>query len=154
MSINVVPPGGGEELDLEVDGLRVHILEDGTHTRRRLGLALVHLKPGSHGVPEHVHRKHEESFFVLSGVVTFGTGDDTLTAMPGTLVTVPIGLPHSFANPDADAEASFLFTTTPDLFIGYFHDMADLGPDGATPQALAEIMAKYATEPYHPDHPH
>ncbi|RDI66937.1 cupin domain-containing protein [Nocardia pseudobrasiliensis] len=151
MSINVVPPGGGETLD-QGRGIRVRILEDGTHTQRRLGLALIQLAPGSPGVSAHVHRRHEETFFVLSGAVRFGTGSDTLTAAPGTLITVPIGTPHSFANPDADAEASFLFTTTPDLFIGYFRDMADLGPDDQTPQAVAEIMANYATDPYHPGH--
>jgi hypothetical protein len=61
------------------------------------------------------------------------------------LLTAPIGTPHTFVN-DADTEAILLCTVTPDLYIGYFRELATLPPGPPDHQAMAAIMARYATE--------
>jgi mannose-6-phosphate isomerase-like protein (cupin superfamily) len=67
MLINMVGPGDGEEIHLGSSGIR--ILEDGSRTGHWLGVAVLSLAPGLVGPPQHVHRKHEETFFVTSGTV-------------------------------------------------------------------------------------
>ncbi|WP_223771045.1 cupin domain-containing protein [Streptomyces huiliensis] len=66
---------------------------DGSRTGKRLGIAELWLAPGFSGPPQHLHRKHEETFFVLSGTVDFTSGHDTHRVGPGQLVTAPIGTP-------------------------------------------------------------
>lgn len=148
MQINMVGPSEGEQIHLGSSGIR--ILEDGSRTGHRLGIAVLSLAPGLAGPPQHVHHKHEETFFVTSGTVHFVSGTDELTVGAGSLVTAPIGAPHTFGNPDPDEPATILFTTTPDLYLNYFRDLDAIGPDNLTPDKVLEVMAKYATEPFRP----
>ncbi|WP_156994077.1 cupin domain-containing protein [Pseudonocardia acaciae] len=105
------------------------------------------MPPGIPGPPQHVHREHDETFYVLSGTPTFTRGADVIVAEPGTLVTAPPGAPHTFANP-GEEPARLLCTVTPDRYIDYFRELGRLpvGPTGPDPSAMAEIMARYATE--------
>jgi len=133
--------------------IRIRILEDGTHTGHRVGITENVLAPAITGPPQHVHREHDETFFVVSGVVGFRSGSEALVAEAGSLVTVPIGDPHTFFNADPDAPATLLCSVTPERYLGYFRDLADLrpGPDGVlVPADVLEVMARYATEPYRP----
>lgn len=148
MSVNLVTPGDGEEIHMGPNHIR--ILEDGSRTGHRLGMAVLSLEPGFGGPPQHIHREHEETFFVTSGNVRFVSGTDEFVATTGSLVTAPIGTPHTFGNADSEEPATLLFTTTPDLYIDYFRDLAALDPQHLTPDKIAEIMARYATEPFRP----
>jgi uncharacterized cupin superfamily protein len=116
-----------------------------------MGVIECSLPPGWAGPPQHIHRQHDESFFVLSGNVRFTSGTKVLEASAGGLVTAPIGDPHTFANADPDAPASLLCIITPERYIGYFRDLTALrpGPSGSLdPQEVLEVMLRYATEPY------
>jgi uncharacterized cupin superfamily protein len=62
--------------------------------------------------PQHIHREHDESFYVLTGTVRFTSGRDETLATPDALVTAPIGVPHTFANADDQTPASLLCTVT------------------------------------------
>jgi oxalate decarboxylase/phosphoglucose isomerase-like protein (cupin superfamily) len=77
-------------------------------------------------------------------------GDDRAghDATPGTLVLVPPGAPHTFANV-TDEPAVMLSTFTPDRYVRYFRDLRDMiaGGRALTPQANIEAMRRYATEP-------
>ena len=129
------------------------VLEDGSATAGRIGAVLCDLVPGWGGPPQHLHREHDETFFVVSGAVRFTSGADSLIARPGQLVTAPIGSPHTFANADADAPASLVCTVSPERYIGYFRELSQLlpGSDGRLdPQEILAIMARYATDPYRP----
>jgi mannose-6-phosphate isomerase-like protein (cupin superfamily) len=148
--VNLVSPRDGEILD--EDTSRIRILEAGGMTSGRLGMAELWLAPGFSGPPQHLHRRHDETFFVLSGTVGFTSGSTVLTATRGFLAVVPIGTPHTFTNLGKDADATILFTTTPDLYIGYFRDLAALHAryDNPNRQQILEIMKRYATEEYLP----
>ena len=127
------------------------ILEDGSAVDGRFGVAECVLAPGWPGPPQHIHREHDETFYVVSGSVRFTGGSEELLATAGSLVTAPIGDPHTFCNANSDAPAALLCTVTPERYLGYFRDLADLraGPDGMlVPTEVLEVMARYATEPY------
>ena len=47
--------------------------------------------------PRHVHRREEETFYVLEGEMNVTVGDRTFKATPGTLVCLPRDVAHSFA---------------------------------------------------------
>ncbi|MGY5013642.1 cupin domain-containing protein [Streptomyces sp. 900105755] len=145
-AVSVVGPGDGEVLMLGTTRMRV--LEDGRTTGHRLGLAESVLAPHTPGPPQHRHAQHDEGFYVISGSVRFTVGDEEYDATAGTLVMVPPGAPHTFANVTGEP-AVMLSTFTPDLYVQYFRDLRDLFATGAAPdpRASAEIMSRYATEP-------
>ena len=149
MSIEIVDAHAGQTISAGPMTLR--IMEDGSHTDHRLGIVEVTIPPGVHGPPQHIHRKHDETFFVVSGTPTFTCGSETITAQPGTLVTAPPGTPHTFANP-GEQPVVMLCTVTPDLYINYFKELANLrpGPGGLDPKEVGEVMSRYATEVVHP----
>ncbi|MFG2941592.1 cupin domain-containing protein [Streptomyces sp. NPDC048282] len=145
-AVSVVGPGDGEVLMLGTTRMRV--LEDGRTTGHRLGLAESVLAPHTPGPPQHRHARHDEGFYVISGSVRFTVGDEEYDATAGTLVMVPPGAPHTFANVTGEP-AVMLSTFTPDLYVQYFRDLRDLFATGGppSPQASAEVMSRYATEP-------
>ncbi|MEU1658061.1 cupin domain-containing protein [Streptomyces griseofuscus] len=145
-AVSVTGPGDGEVIVL--GATRMRILEDGSHTGHRLAIAESVLAPHTQGPPQHRHARHDEGFYVLSGTVRFTVGDEDYDAGTGTLVMVPPGTPHTFANP-TDQPAVMLSTFTPDLYVQYFRDLQDVLASGRplTPQANIDVMSHYATEP-------
>ncbi|MFG2697309.1 cupin domain-containing protein [Kitasatospora sp. NPDC048407] len=145
-TVSVVTPGDGETIVLGTT--RMRILEDGSHTGHRLAIAKSVLAPHTQGPPQHRHALHDEGFYILAGTVRFTVGDTDYDATPGTLVMVPPGTPHTFANP-TDQPAVLLSTFTPDLYVQYFRDLQQVLTDGRplTPQANIDAMSHYATEP-------
>ncbi|MDH6705289.1 quercetin dioxygenase-like cupin family protein [Kitasatospora sp. MAA19] len=145
-AVSVVGPGDGEMIILGTTRLRV--LEDGSNTGHRLGIAESVLAPHTPGPPQHRHAQHDEGFYVISGTVRFTVGTKHYDASAGTLVMVPPGAPHTFANL-TDQPAVMLSTFTPDLYVQYFRDLQDMIAAGQalTPQANIRTMSRYATEP-------
>jgi mannose-6-phosphate isomerase-like protein (cupin superfamily) len=144
--VSVVGPDGGELIDL--GPARVRILEDGRATAHRLGIIEITVAPHSAGPPQHWHERHDEGFYVVSGAAQFTVGPVTRDAPAGTLVTVPPGAPHTFANPGA-RPLVMINTFTPDLYVQYFRDLGQAIASGSalTEQAITEIMSRYATFP-------
>jgi mannose-6-phosphate isomerase-like protein (cupin superfamily) len=126
----------------------VRIIEDGSTTSHRLGMAEIVLAPHAGGPPQHRHARHDEGFYVVCGTVRFTSGERSFDAPARTLVMVPPGAPHTFANP-GDEPAVMLNTFTPDLYVPYFRDLRDLAADGQppTPEQIADVMARYGTGP-------
>ncbi len=143
MSIQVTDLAKGEIIAF--GALRIRILEDGTNTDHRLGIVEITLPPATPGPPQHVHREHDETFFVVAGTATFTCGSETIQATPGMLVTVPPHTAHTFAN-DGNVESVLLCTVTPDRYIGYFRELATLPPGRPDPAAIGAIMSRYATD--------
>ena len=84
----------------------------------------------------------------MSGTARFTVADTTYEAPAGTLVMIPPGAPHTFANP-GDEPAVLLNTFTPDLYVQYFRDLQDMiaGGQPLTPEAAIQAMSRYATVP-------
>jgi quercetin dioxygenase-like cupin family protein len=142
----VVGPAEGEVIQL--GPTRMRILEDGRTTGHRLGVGEITLAPHTSGPPQHRHAEHDEGFYVVSGTARFTVGDTTHDAGAGTLVMVPPGAPHTFANPTGEMTV-LLNTFTPDLYVQYFRDLRDMiaGGQQLTPEATIQAMSRYATVP-------
>ena len=144
--ISIVRPGEGE---LALAGAtQMRILEDGTTTSHRLGIGEITIAPHTAGPPQHRHARHDEGFYVVSGTAQFTVGETTYEAGPRTLVMIPPGAPHTFANA-GDEPLILLNTFTPDLYVQYFRDLHDMITAGQllTGGAIEAVMAHYSTEP-------
>jgi mannose-6-phosphate isomerase-like protein (cupin superfamily) len=143
-NVSIVGPDGGEVIEL--GPARVRILEDGGATAHRLGIAEIILAARSDGPPQHRHAKHDEGFYVVSGTARFTVGAAVHDAPAGTLVMVPPGVPHTFANP-GDQPVVMINTFSPDLYVQYFRDLRGALADGTTSpaEAAAAVMSRYAT---------
>jgi 2-methylaconitate cis-trans-isomerase PrpF/quercetin dioxygenase-like cupin family protein len=144
--VSVVGPDGGESIQL--GPTRMRILEDGSTTGHRLGVGEITLAPHTDGPPQHRHARHDEGFYVVSGTARFTVGETSYDAPAGTLVMIPPGAPHTFANP-TDETTVILNTFTPDLYVNYFRDLRDMIASGGalTPETTIQAMSRYATEP-------
>lgn len=144
IQVSVVAPDNGEAIQL--GPIQMRILEDGRTTGHRLGIGEITIPPGTEGPPQHRHAQHDEGFYVVSGTVRFTVADTTYDAAPGTLMMVPPGAPHTFANPGAEPVV-LLNTFTPDLYVQYFRDLRQMIADGQplTPDRAEEAMSRYAT---------
>jgi mannose-6-phosphate isomerase-like protein (cupin superfamily) len=145
-AVSIVSRADGEQIALGPITLR--FLEDGSTTSHRLAIAEITIPPGVSGPPPHLHRQHDEGFYVVSGTVRFTVGALEQDVAAGTLVMVPPGTPHTFANP-AGQTAVMINTFTPDLYVQYFRDVQEYFASGepVDPQTLTGIMRRYATEP-------
>jgi mannose-6-phosphate isomerase-like protein (cupin superfamily) len=140
---------GPDDGEVALSGpVSLRILEDGSTTAHRLGLAEIVIAPHTEGPPQHRHGRHDEGFYVVSGTARFTVGDRAYDAGPGTLVMVPPGAPHTFANP-GDEPAVLLNTFTPDLYVQHFRDLRDMIAAGRplTGDAVVGVMARYDTVP-------
>jgi pimeloyl-ACP methyl ester carboxylesterase/mannose-6-phosphate isomerase-like protein (cupin superfamily) len=144
--VSVVGPDEGDTLLPPPTQMR--ILEDGQHTGHRLGIGEITVAAQTDGPPQHRHARHDEGFYVVSGTARFTVGEKSYDAPAGTLIMVPPGAPHTFANP-GDQPLILLNTFTPDLYVQYFRELHDLITAGQplTPQAIEGVMAHYATTP-------
>ena len=144
--MSIVGPDGGESIQL--GPTRMRILEDGSTTNHRLGIGEITLAPHTDGPPQHRHARHDEGFYVVSGLARFTVGTKSYDAPAGTLVMLPPGAPHTFANP-TDGTTVLLNTFTPDLYVQYFRDLRQMIADGHNldETALIDAMRRYATEP-------
>jgi pimeloyl-ACP methyl ester carboxylesterase/mannose-6-phosphate isomerase-like protein (cupin superfamily) len=137
----VLEPGSGRTI--AIGPVRLSVKEDGTDTRGTLALAEFTIPPRAPSPLPHVHRAHEEGFYILEGAIEFTVGGESIRVGAGGWVLVPIGVPHTFRNP-GDTPARFLNTFTPDRYIHYFEAMAAIGTPA--PAQVAEIMARYNTD--------
>jgi mannose-6-phosphate isomerase-like protein (cupin superfamily) len=146
VEVAITGPEGGEGIQL--GPIRIRILEDGSTTGHRLGMGEITVPPHTDGPPQHRHARHDEGFYVVSGTARFTVADTSYDATAGTLVMIPPGAPHTFANP-GDTPVVMLNTFTPDLYVQYFRDLQDMieGGQPLTPASTIEVMARYATEP-------
>jgi quercetin dioxygenase-like cupin family protein len=144
--VSMVGPTDGEVIPL--GPIQMRILEDGHTTDHRLGIGEIRLPPYTEGPVQHRHAQHDEGFYVVVGTVHFTVGHTTYEAPAGTLVMVPPGIPHTFANP-SDQVVVILNTFTSDLYVQYFRDLRDLLATGQplSPEASAQVMRRYATSP-------
>jgi quercetin dioxygenase-like cupin family protein len=51
--------------------------------------------PPGYGPPRHIHRSHDELFYVLKGEFLFLVGERQVSVLPGTFVFIPRGTVHA-----------------------------------------------------------
>jgi quercetin dioxygenase-like cupin family protein len=91
--------------------------------------------PGA-GPGLHVHTREDESLFVLEREVRATLGDRTFDVGTGTLVHMPLGVPHGFKNV-SDRPARLMMTYTPGGFEKCFLETGKAArPDDVTPPSF------------------
>src|SRR5436189_1480472 len=68
--------------------------------REELALIEFELQAGFEGPDQHSHDDHVDSFYVLEGEAEFLMGDERLRLGAGSFVAAPIGVVHTFSNPE------------------------------------------------------
>ncbi|NGO75505.1 cupin domain-containing protein [Streptomyces sp. YC504] len=158
----LVPAGQGRTL--QVPAHEVTFKVTGEHSSVASSFEVV--VPPGFDVGAHRHTRSEELFYVLDGeldILAFEplvrTPDDwrdwrslsgagTVRATPGTVIVVPPGCPHAFANrTDTPAKMFFQASPPPD-HERYFEELLELLRSGAPVDdtAIAELRARYDIE--------
>ncbi len=103
-------------------------------------------EPGDAGPVPHVHRDHEELFFVLEGAFEFILGDERRRLYAGDFVRVPPGMLHGFRNVGAE-RARWLGVASPSGLEHALAEMRDaLAAGTLDPDALVALGERYDTE--------
>ncbi|MES9523543.1 cupin domain-containing protein [Streptomyces capoamus] len=157
-----VPPGHGRVVATPAQ--RVTFKVTGTHSRMASTFE-VEVPPGF-DVGAHVHTRSEELFYVLEGeldVLAFEprvrtpdnwrrwescSGNLVVRATPGTVIVVPPGCPHAFANPTEAPARMFFQASPPPDHERYFEELLEILADGGPPdqEAIEALRAKYDIE--------
>src|SRR3989454_9764067 len=116
----VLPPGGGKVL--HVLGNQWRLLASREETGAPIAVLEGTFRPKT-GAPMHVHRQHEETFYVLEGEFTFQLGTQTVQAPAGTFVFVPRDVPHAFEN-RGNQPGRVLGIMTPGGYEKFFEEVA------------------------------
>jgi quercetin dioxygenase-like cupin family protein len=95
----------------------------------------------------HVHRVHEETFYVLEGECEWQIGEKQVHAKPGAFVFIPPSVPHNISN-SGDKPVKMLLTASPSGLEDYFVELSALLAHGGLPNvdAIAELRARFDTE--------
>ena len=97
------------------------------------------------GPPPHVHREHEEAFYILEGEFTFLLGADAAAAPKGTLVVVPRGTRHGFSG---KAGSRALVFAIPGGLAGFFEELgAGLAAGHADAEMRTALAGRYDSYP-------
>ena len=107
---------------------------------------------GATGPRPHLHRRHDEVFYVIEGVLTVRIGAERVTAPAGSFVVVPRGVLHQPSNPSPDP-VRVLLLFSPGGMDAFFVEAAErrlplvdmpIPPDVET--ALTEFTERYDYE--------
>jgi mannose-6-phosphate isomerase-like protein (cupin superfamily) len=96
-----VGPDDGKALPNPIGGRMMLKVRDGDTG----GSFSVHdniMPAGSPGPLPHLHRNHEETFYVLEGELTVRVGERRFTAPVGSFVVIPRGVVHQPSNPGTE----------------------------------------------------
>ncbi|MEV0116363.1 cupin domain-containing protein [Streptomyces sp. NPDC050844] len=158
----LIPPGHGRTLITAAQQVTFKVT--GEHSRVSSSFEIV--VPPGFDVGAHLHTRSEELFYVLEGeldVMAFEprvrTGDDwrhwraldgrqVVRAAPGTVIVVPPGCPHAFANPTGEPARMFFQASPPPDHERYFEELLTLldSGDPPDPAAIQELRARYDIE--------
>jgi len=141
----VIPPGGGAELD--VRGSRLLFKAIAATTGGSFSLHERHIPAGARRPPAHVHPDRVEAFWVLDGLAEFELDGVLATSGPGSFVPVPGGVAHTFGAA-ADTAARVLVLHAPALD-DYFRELAGLWSAAEPPDRETELalMRRHGMRP-------
>jgi len=146
-----VPPGEGASVWLLGDLYTFKAVSEDTGGAFALWETV---SPPESGPPPHLHRREDETFYVLEGELEFLVGDDTIRAGAGSFVYVPKETMHTFKNVGTEP-AKFLATVVPGGFEKFFFEAGEPATDKTSPpvqevppdvERLVATAAKYNCE--------
>jgi len=149
----VIVLGKGDGATFSAVGDVYRVLATGDQTGGAYALCEARVLPGG-GPPPHVHRREDESFFILEGELAFTIDGRKVTAGPGAFVQGPRDIAHAFKN-EGSAPARMLILTVPSGFEKFMAEFAQPVPSfdsppvpvtGAEIQKLLAVAPKYGIE--------
>ena len=123
--IIVISPGEGKTI--MIGPVRTMFMIRSEDTGDQFSL-VEHALPPQFSRPPHVHRQCDHAFYVVEGQVRIDVGERTVQASVGTLVFVPKGVVHSFANPGA-VWSRMLQIDAPGGFEKFYEELAAAFPE-------------------------
>jgi quercetin dioxygenase-like cupin family protein len=117
----------------------------GSVTQGEFGLFRWDMPAGAGGSVTHFHRGFSESFYVVSGTVSFDTGEKTHEVSEGGFLYIPPGGIHGFRN-SSGAAASMLILFSPGVAREkYFEELAEIRLSGRqlTDEERAGLLARH-----------
>ncbi|MGW7368996.1 cupin domain-containing protein [Streptomyces sp. NPDC054841] len=158
----LVPSGEGRKLHSAAHEVTFKVT--GAHSRAASSFEVV--VPPGFDVGAHVHTRSEELFYVLEGeleVLAFEprvrtrddwrhweslTGRGVVAAGPGTVIVVPPGCPHAFANRTDELAKMFFQAAPPPDHERYFEELQEILNSGGPLDhaAITELRARYDIE--------
>jgi len=118
-----VGPADGKDLTNPIGGAMVIKVRD-EHTDGAYSVHDNTIPPGSSGPRPHLHRRHDEAFYVLDGELTVRVGSRKLVAPAGSFVVVPRGVVHQPSNPGTEP-TRVLLVFSPAGMDHFFEEAAD-----------------------------
>jgi quercetin dioxygenase-like cupin family protein len=102
------------------------------------------------GPPLHLHEAQDDTFYVLSGVLTLQADDEVFELHPGDFATVPPGVPHTFDNLHAEQPpVRVVNIMTPGGYDELFKEWESV-PDNPSPEQVETIYARHGAKPVGP----
>ncbi|WP_320773124.1 cupin domain-containing protein [Streptomyces sp. CRN 30] len=158
----LVPPGHGRTVRTPAQHVTFKVT--GAHSRAASSFEVV--VPPGFDVGAHVHARSEELFYVLEGeldVLAFEprvrtpdgwrhwespSGGRVVRAVPGTVIVVPPGCPHAFANLTDEPAKMFFQASPPPDHERYFEELLQILDRGGPPDhaAIEELRNRYDIE--------
>ncbi len=118
-----VGPNDGKVLTNPIGGrMAIKLRDDDTD-----GAYSIHdnvIPPGSPGPRPHLHRNHEETFYILEGELRVRVDGRAITAPAGSFVVVPRGVVHQPSNPGAEP-SRVLLVFSPGGMDRFFEEAAE-----------------------------
>lgn len=112
--------------------------------------------PPQSGPPPHIHRREDETFYVLEGELMFQVDGRTIPASAGAFVMLPKGTLHAFKNTGTTA-AKMLITVNPSGLEKFFAEVGhESKEESLTPAAIEKLLAvapRYGLEIQPPTRP-
>jgi len=134
-------------------GWLLTFLATGEETQGRFALIEAVTRKGN-APPPHIHRREEETFYILEGEMTASVGGQTIKGTPGTVICLPPNLAHSVKI--ESEQVRMLILLTPAGLEGYFKECSVPAPAMTLPppaeipyadlQKLIAVAAKYGIE--------
>jgi quercetin dioxygenase-like cupin family protein len=122
----IVPAGAGVRQP-NMPGEVFTWMTSGEDNGGAMDFAELSLDPGVR-VPEHIHHRNHEAYYILDGTYRFKVGDEVAEASSGTFVFIPQGTPHAWVNTGTErGRVALIFT--PGGLRGLLTDIAPLVPD-------------------------
>jgi|SRR5918999_1075777 mannose-6-phosphate isomerase-like protein (cupin superfamily) len=124
--ISAVLRPDSEVESIELTDTQGRFIATSSLTAGRFGLYRWNMGAKAGGAAAHFHKTFSESFYVLSGTVTFGDGDRWVDATEGDFLYVPERGIHAFRN-DSGSAASMLILFAPGPpRENYFKELAEI----------------------------
>jgi oxalate decarboxylase/phosphoglucose isomerase-like protein (cupin superfamily) len=158
----VVPTGHGRTISTHAQQVTFKVT--GEHSRSASSFEVV--VPPGFDVGAHAHARSEELFYIIEGeldVLAFepkvrtpddwrqwesASGRRYVRATPGTLILVPPGCPHAFANPTGAPAKMFFQASPPPDHERYFEELLDILNSGGEVdhEAIVKLRERYDIE--------